>query len=329
MNRSRLTFTTGRGTLAFTGVAGSGTVALLGSANGDRRFLLPFIIRPVPGAAARFDAITPYGYGGVCALAADFPQPGELPAMLDAIRKWAIQQAIICFVLRLHPLLRQNLWKEELEGCKGVHISRVSQTVALDLSGWDANLDRPKGMRSDRRRCLNSARRLLRSTLTSPAAGSEHLEQARIFARGYIPAMERLGRSTFLRFSPSYFMQQSELLAENVAVQLCWEGAEPVAGASFFADACYGHYHLGALTDVGREYGAGTLSIVAGSQWIRDRGCRWFHLGGGNNRDDDKLSQFKRSFGGSPFEYVAFTFIVDAEEFARIKSLPDAGWPYR
>jgi hypothetical protein len=184
-------------------------------------------------------------------------------------------------------------------------------------------------MRSDRRRYLNSARRELRSTLTSPAADSEDLKHAEIFAGLYAQAMERLGADSFLRFSPSYFMDQSKWLAEKMTVQLCWAGAEPVAGGIYFADARFGHYHLGAVTDLGREHSGGTLSIVAGASWARERGCRWFHLGGGNSPEGGSLFEFKLSFGGSLFEYIALTFKVDPEEFARIQSLPDAGWPYR
>ena len=305
-------------------------VALLGTEDATQRFLIPLVLRPAPFFQGnQFDAFTPYGYGGVCALSTDFPRPGELVGMLESIGKWALDERLVCCIFRLHPLLMQSDWRPAIESLPNVRISRFSRTVAVDLYGWDSINDRPDSMSKGRCSDLAFARRTLRATVTQPFRGKQYLEELSIFERLYGAAMERVNADPFLRFGMSYFERASELLREKLVLVLLWSGEQPVGGAIFFADGLRAHYHLSALTDHGRACKAGTLAIVEGARWARDRGCRWLHLGGGNNREDDTLFQFKRSFGGSLFEYVALTFIVNPEEFARIKSMPDSGWPYR
>jgi hypothetical protein len=183
-------------------------------------------------------------------------------------------------------------------------------------------------MNTMRRRNMAVADQSLRSTLTEPFAGQEHVVHLKAFSSLYNDAMVRLNADPFLRFPPSYFTSLSELLPGQAAVQLCWAGDEPVAGAIFFADILFGHYHLGAVTELGRKFSAGTMSIVEGARWAYKRRCRWLHLGGGN-KVGDSLFEFKRSFGGKLFEYLPLTLVVDPAEFSRLGSLPETGWPYR
>jgi lipid II:glycine glycyltransferase (peptidoglycan interpeptide bridge formation enzyme) len=117
-------------------------------------------------------------------------------------------------------------------------------------------------------------------------------------------------------------------LGSRLAVAIASRGQDIVGAALFFADTCFGHYHLCGTTSDGQRYKANTQLIVAGAEWARRRGCRWLHLGGGKAQDDS-LYQFKSSFGKTTFVYSLVTLVANRARYRELVRLRDVHLPMR
>lgn len=285
-----------------------------------RRFLLPLILRPladlefaegVPG----FDAITPYGYGGLLPLEDGSISKAEARELLASLRRWCLEAGVVSCLIRLHPLTAQHEWAAGAED-EGVALQLCGETKAIDLGNWNEKQGIPAGLKGSRRSRLNLARRELRLSLT--LCDSEQSEGAlHEFRAIYEETMALREASEFYFFPGNYYRALAQGLGEKMSVVLCYHGDEPVGGTLFFADKLFAHYHLSGATVAGRRFNAHTLAIVTGGNWARQRGCRWLHLGGGL-QPGDSLFRFKDSFGATTFRYGFVKLVADDQRYVQL-----------
>jgi len=307
-------------------------VAFVGGSDSGR-FLAPLLIRRlsalVNGSRVGWtDACSPYGYGGLLRLSGDQTTDArDLRCFFDDLYEWCSMRDVVCCVLRLHPLMKQEEWFLPTEEWPNLHsIPLRGATTAIDVENWDDTHDRPFSLRKDRRSDLNAARRGSRVTWASGEDPDVQLTLDRFHAL-YERAMESHHADNFYRFPVSYFSRLASL-GSDLGIALAWMG-DQLAGASIFlAGRDYAHYHLAAANEIGRKCKASTLLVIEGAKWARERGCKLLHLGGGL-RPGDSLEDFKRSFGGQSYRYGYLTYIADAERYGQLCSLPNPPWPYR
>jgi GNAT superfamily N-acetyltransferase len=299
--------------------AGHGkAIALILSAN-NVSVLLPLLLRPLsdlpfaPGESG-FDAITPYGYGGLLPLSRRKALTKlDVATLLEVLQHWCREAGIVSCFIRLHPLLDQESWlyHDQLSQYASLLQFRAL-TIAVDLTKWDSTRQRPAGLRRDRRLDLNHAQRCLRVSWS----GSDIplFEALVLFKRIYEQRMVSLNVSSYYFFPLEYYLSLGRGLERNVAVALAWLDRTIVGGSLFMADRQFAHYHLSGSNEQGRGLGAGTLLINAGAQWARERGCKLLHLGGGVS-NSDSLFEYKKSFGGIVYRYHTLEVISDASRY--------------
>ena len=284
-----------------------------------RRFLLPLLLReiavvPLTCRVEDYDAITPYGYGGVLPLDRGEVSSRDAAELLEQLTHWCIKANVVSCMLRLHPLLAQHSgFSAGVGDCPGAAVSHFGPTVAIDLHAWNDDVCGPSGMKKGRHSDLRHARRDLTVRLKScdtPQA-AEMLQQFRSI---YDRTMTRLNATSFYFFPATYYLSLHDTLNSHMAVAVAYHGMQPVSAALFLADSQFGHYHLSGVTSEGKQHKAQTMVLVEGAQWMRQRGCRWFHLGGGRP-PGDSLYYFKHSFGGRTFSYTNLTLIVNQARY--------------
>ena len=263
--------------------------------------LFPLLLRELPYGEDGFDAVTPFGYGGILPLA----ERANLRADVEALRAWCATNGVVSCLLRLHPLL------PALEGVfelGWVERREHGPTSAVELARVAGG--RLAGMSKGRKADLNVARRELE---VSWAAGEGALER---FRAVYDETMVRLGASGYYLFPAEYYRALEGGLGDRLGVALARRADEVVGGALFLADAvgAFAHYHLSGATDAGRKLKAGTLLVHEGATWAAERGCEVLHLGGGAT-GADSLYAFKRSFGGEEHTYSLAAFVADADRY--------------
>lgn len=303
-------------------------VAMVGGPD-SRGLLAPLLIRDMSAEVngsclAWADACTPYGYGGLLSLAEAQPSVAELRCFFEELRAWCRGRNVVCCLVRLHPLMRQDEWFAAQEQ-RLVKLRIRGNTTAIRLDEWDDGRDCPSGMRKGRYSDLNVASRTLRVSWSSGEdhdAGI-HLER---FAALYDQSMKAHGSEVFYKFPSRYFSRLISL-GHHIGVASAWL-EDQLAGASIFlAGRDYAHYHLAAVNETGMKHKAATLLIVEGAKWARKRGCRLLHLGGGLS-PGDSLEDFKRSFGGQLYRYAYLVCIADPARFEQLCQLPNPPWPY-
>jgi hypothetical protein len=297
------------------------------------RFLAPLLVRRmssvVNGDTMQWiDACTPYGYGGLLPLS--ISQAGDAPGLgcfFDDLHDWCSVREIVCCVLRLHPLMRQDEWFAAEEQWQTLlRVQSRGSTTAIRLENWDHDRDRPSGMHKDKRWDLNVSRRTLSATWTT---GEDRDVKSSIdrFSALYAQTMERHHADTFYRFPPSYFSRLTSL-GRQCGIVFAWLNDELAGASIFLAGRDYAHYHLAAANEIGLKHRAPTLLVVEGAKWARQQGCKLLHLGGGLS-PGDSLEDFKLSFGGQSCHYAYLVYVADQERFEQLCQMPNAPWPYR
>lgn len=261
--------------------------------------LFPLLLRELPYGQAGFDAVTPYGYGGILPLT----EGADLVTDVRRLRDWCATNGVVTALLRLHPLLGAFGHLSEVDG---VGVEEHGPSTAVDLSKVQDG--RLTGMSKGRKADLNVARRELELSWES---GESALER---FRAVYDETMTRIGARDFYLFPPEYYRALAQGLGDRLGVALALHGEEVAGGALFMADRRFAHYHLSGTAEAGRELKAGTLLVHAGAVWAAERGCELLHLGGGT-QGADSLYAFKRSFGGSEFSYSFATVVADSARY--------------
>ena len=302
--------------LAYEAAGRGRAVALLVQTEGLRA-LFPLLLRPLSdlefaGSTDGFDAVTPYGYGGLLLLEGrEDPEAEQVRQLLRTLRSWCHERRVISVLLRLHPLLRQEIWLN-LAVDEENRLHSFGPTTALDLSRWNHSAECIATLHRARRARLRLARHSLH--VTSALELGTVVEDLRRFYELYECRMEQLGAADFYHFPPTYYAALAEGLGSRLNVIIAWLEDQPVGAALFMADNTLAHYHLSASNDTGRAHNATTLILNAAADRARRRGCQYLHLGGGT-AGDDKLFDFKKSFGGEVFQYSFLTIVNDREQY--------------
>ena len=268
--------------------------------------LFPLVLRELPFGQDGFDAVTPYGYGGLLPLSRDASVPvSDTVSDLRQLRDWCASNQVVSVLIRLHPLLGDL---PHLARSDGVQVRQHGPTTAVDLTRVQDG--RLAGMNKGRKADLSVARRELEITWDG---GDEALER---FRAVYDETMRRLDAGEHYLFPPEYYRALADGLGERLGVALALRGEETVGGALFLADrkGPFAHYHLSGTTEAGRELKAGTLLVHEGAVWAVERGSELLHLGGGT-QGADSLYAFKRSFGGKEFTYSFATLVADEARY--------------
>jgi Acetyltransferase (GNAT) domain len=307
-------------------------VAIIGGSH-SCRVLAPLLVRRmsavVNGSTLDWtDACSPYGYGGLLKLSGNEQiDTRNLRYFFEDLQNWCSDHHLVCCVLRLHPLLRQEEWFMPEEPWQNIlNVERRGSTTAIALDNWDTALDQPKGMRRDRRADLRLARSALRVTW---ASGEDHDIRANLglFFEIYKRALDRHRADDFFRFSSDYFYHLAAL-GPRLGIAFAWLDDQLVGANLFLGGWDFAHGHLAGIDDIGLKHGTATLLIVEGAKWATQLGCKLLHLGGGLN-PGDSLEDYKRSFGGPSFRYAYLRYIADAERFQQLCQIPNAPWPYK
>lgn len=290
-----------------------------------RRFLLPLLVRdlavlPLDRRVGDYDAITPYGYGGVLPLDRGEVTSEHAAELLDQLQGWCIEANVVSCMLRLHPLLDQHRgFSAGVLERPGGAVSHFGPTAAINLLAWDDNLCAPADMKKGRRSDLFHARRHL--TVRLMCCGCPQAEEMfKQFRSIYEATMARLNAAQFYFFQDRYYLLLRNMLSSRMAVAVAYHGTQPVSAVLFLADSKFAHYHLSGVTDEGKQHKAQTMLIIEGAQWLRQRGCRWLHLGGGR-APGDSLYYFKHSFGASTFYYSNLTLIANAARYNELVNM--------
>lgn len=254
--------------------------------------LYPFLRNPITSLGYQldkeyYDIQGAYGYNGLIASADD---EGFIADFWKEFDSYCQENDIVAEFMRFHPLLNnQRLASPEMKTFFSRH------TVALDLS---LSLDEIWTQQfSSKNR--NMIRKAEKEGVT--IAESDDYES---FKKLYDGTMTNLNAENYYFFPQSYYDEYKASFKDNSILCFAMLDGKVIAGSMFMFSEKYAHYHLSARDREYSKYAANNLILWYGIQKAKERGCKWFHFGGGTTgEENDSLLIFKQNFSKTKTEF--------------------------
>ncbi|HEY3446506.1 MAG TPA: GNAT family N-acetyltransferase [Myxococcales bacterium] len=270
---------------------------------GGATILFPLLLRPLAAepwareGEPRWDAITPYGYGGPFAF-------GEIlrddSGFWRAYGEWCRDERIVSTFARL------SVFPEQLASIPG-RVEVRAQNVVVPLGG---------GGDAVWQRYRSKVRRWVRIAQEAGLSVERDGEGARLdeFMRIYQYTMERHHAEDWYYFPRSFFQAIVDRLRGHYAFFYALDAGRVVSTDLVLCSSEHIYYFLGGtlrdLPDLGPNY----LLKHAIATWAAAEGKRWYVLGGGYEPDDG-IFRYKHAFaprGVVPFRVACLTHDEDA-----------------
>ncbi len=271
---------------------------------GERALLAPLVVRDLPGGGGR-DAISPYGYPGLCTA-------GKVdPLMRGSNRSAAVDPETVDFgpTGLVSVFIRHTLGEPPLSGATQRNVVQIA----------DPELP-PKSRMSDRQQIRRNLRRgyelrLVPGPETTP-------EQRAGFLAAYEQTMRRTGAAERYFFGSPYFDRILE--SPQAWLALCLASGGEVAAASIAARSDgFLHYYLSGSADTHLRDSPMKNVVAALVELSGELGIP-LNLGGGISRGD-RLEEFKRGFANREQPWRTSEIVCDPAAYARLSSNREAG----
>ena len=274
---------------------------------GEHRVLVPFLQRPIPadlcGEEGLFDTASPYGYPGPLISEG---APGEfIREAFKAFENKLSEERVIAGFFRLHTLLNQP---SDFEGVGEIVGHGPSVFIDLTLSEEELWKQTRRGHKRD---LVVLQERGYEITM-------DDWDRLDDFLTCYYDSMRRLHAAPFYFFPKSYFEQLRNCVGSD-RIHLCLVRAgEEIACAGLVTEMdglC--QYHLSATADPHFQDHPSKLMLHHLRGWLKARGNRIFHIGGGVGALRDTLHLFKSGFSPNSSDFYTWRIVSDPVRYCR------------
>jgi len=259
--------------------------------NGDSILLFPFLRRAFKYKGnTYFDFETAYGYGGPVS---NDHNEVFMTAALQAMTDKAKAENYVCGFIRFHPLLEN--WD-----CfdKVGHLIQDRKTIAIDLTGGIEATWMNEIHTKNRNVIKKGEKNGLEFVVDNDFTYLKEFEQL------YNSTMDRLEADGFYYFDPKYYDQLKDTIQNRFLGIVIHEG-KVVAGAIFFYQLPYGHYHLAGSDKVSLKLSPNNFLLWGAARELINRGVEHFHLGGGTDgSEENSLYQYKCKFSKHEYQFI-------------------------
>lgn len=252
--------------------------------------LYPFLKNPITTLGYQldkeyYDIQGAYGYNGLTASTHD---ESFISAFWEAFDAWCQENDVVAEFMRFHPILNnQHLASPQMKTFYSRH------TVALNLTDDDIWMHQ---ISSKNRNMIRKAEKEGVTIVES--------DDYETFRKLYDGTMTDLHAENFYFFPPSYYEEYKKTFKDKSMLCLAMIDEKVIAGSMFMFSDDYVHYHLSARDRDYSRYAANNLILWYGIRKAKERGCKWFHFGGGTTEeDDDSLLKFKKEFSRTLCEF--------------------------
>lgn len=269
--------------------------------DGEHSLLFPLLLRPISlelsAGEALFDAGSPYGYPGPIASRGapiDFVR-SALAAFAETLER----ERVVAGFFRLHTLLNRP---EQFEGLG--ELFNHGPSVYIDLTHSEEEL-----WAQTRRGHKRDLVVLEKRGYTISMDDWGRLDD---FLICYYDSMRRLGASPFYFFSKSYFEGLRDCLGEE-RIHLCLVHLDDNIACAGIVTEIDGlcQYHLSATADAHFQDHPSKLMLHYLRGWLKARGNRIYHVGGGVGALRDTLHLFKSGFSPYAADFHTWRIVSD------------------
>ncbi|MBO3460066.1 peptidoglycan bridge formation glycyltransferase FemA/FemB family protein [Aetokthonos hydrillicola Thurmond2011] len=276
--------------------------------DGNRFLFVPYLLRSCDDIGANeeiFDVVSPYGYPGILLSEAAISTPEFLDLAIRELKHVLKEKGICSAFFRLHPIINQNLCHNLQSSIFTVNGKTVS--VNLELSEnqiWYQT-------KPDRRKIINNCKQIgLKARMVIFA---EYIEE---FSAIYTETMDRVSSADwYYSFNYQYFSEMKELLGEKLYLCIV-EIDNQITSVGLYTE------YRGIVQSLFRgtrnkfvHFSPSSLEIDYVRWWAKERGNKFFHLGGGVGGAQTSLYHFKASFSKLRHSFLTMRLIIDQEKY--------------
>lgn len=228
-----------------------------------------------------FDAITPYGYGGV--LFSGSTSEENLKVFWRCFVSKMREERIVDSFIRYHPLLKNAEKMSKISTVVG-----LGKTIGIDITSEDVIWDN----------CSGKNRNVIRKAIK---CGVEifHAKDISLFdefMRMYNSTMDRDNATDYYYFQKEFYESIHRDLNCNYEMFYAQLDGRIVAMSIILFANRKMHYHLSGSLFEYRNVAPTNLLLYRAAQWGCQQGFEVFHLGGGVGSGEDNLYKFKAAF---------------------------------
>lgn len=254
--------------------------------------LYPFLINSVNKLGYQldndyYDIQGAYGYNGLVTSCHDLDFIGRFHSCFDSFCQ---ENKIIAEFSRFHPLLNnQLLASPQMKTFYSRKTVKLDLTIPLDEI-W------MKQFSTKNRNVIRKAEKDGVSVVES--------NDYELFRMMYDQTMRNLNAEEFYFFPQSYYDEFKSAFGDEVMLCFAMYDNKPISGSMFMFSHDYAHYHLSGRDRSYSKIAANNAVLWYGVKKAKERGCKWFHFGGGTtSEDDDMLLHFKQNFSKDNGEF--------------------------
>ncbi len=254
--------------------------------------LYPFLINNISSLGYNlnkeyYDIQGAYGYNGLITSSND---DKFISAFWNVFADYCKNHDIIAEFTRFHPLLNN-----QTTVAPDMHTIYSRHTVWLNLENSIDDIWH-KEFSSKNRNMIRKAEKC--------GIVVEESNDYDSFQTLYNETMRRLDAEDYFFFPNSYYHQFKETLDGHCMLLLAFLNDKIIAGSMFMFWGNYCHYHLSARDNQYSKYAANNLILWEAIKKGTEKGCKYFHFGGGTtSNDNDSLLKFKENFSTTKSDF--------------------------
>lgn len=286
---------------------GDGRAACFIYEEGANVALYPFLMNSISGLGyllpeEYYDIQGAYGYNGIIVSSRE---PSFIASFHKAFDEFCIRQNIVAEFTRFHPILNNQ---ELASPLMKTYNSR--QTVKLDLT---------KPLDDIWRDSFSSKNRNVIKKAVKDGVVILESHDYELFRRMYDETMKNVQAEDFYFFPKQYYSDFQRLLGDRLLLCFAMYEGNPISGSMFMFYGDYAHYHLSGRDRTYYKIAASNVILWYAIQKAKERGCKWFHFGGGTTEDSmDPLLHFKRNFSRETSDFWFGKRVHNPEIYDRI-----------
>ncbi len=243
-----------------------------------------------------YDAITPYGYGGV--LFEGDISDDKLNAFWTEYSEMMRNEHVVDNFVRYHPIFANAIPMKKVS-----KVIDLGKTVAMDLSSPDVIWT---NIHSKNRNMIRKAEK--NGVEILHGKGMDLLDQ---FLGIYNATMQKDDAEEYYFFKRPFYESIDRDLHENYEIFYAMYEGRPIAmSIMIFANGRL-NYHLSGSDIEYRHLAPTNLLLYKAALWGCEQGMKTFHLGGGVGSGEDNLFKFKKVFN----RFFDYQFSIGKEIF--------------
>ncbi|WP_432714759.1 GNAT family N-acetyltransferase [Pedobacter sp.] len=284
----------------------SGTPLLYVYEEGSDFIAFPFLKRAI-NDTEYFDLSSVFGYNGPISNM-DFNEikPDFANRLMQSLQEYLAKEKIVSIFMRLHPFYNQDLLLRKFGG-----VWNNGQIVAIDLA-IPLNVQR-----QNYKKVYSKIKQLKRLGFYFREATT--LADIKLFVCIYKENMSRLSASSAYVFTEDYcvtLLNSKEYEAKLYFI--CNENDDPICGTIIGFNNQIVQGHLIATREEYRDLSPAKFMVDEISIIAREKGMKYYNLGGGLGYKEDSLYKWKTTFSKLTFDFKTWRYIVNKQAYFKI-----------